>query len=319
MPWVGGKGALRKLIYRLFPSGYKKYVEVFGGGGSVLFGRKHPQKCMEIYNDANGDLVNLFYCVKNKPLALLAELGFLPLHARDEFKILKKFLKKEEFTDDDLKEELELAEHFLPPPDFEEIRILLAGQAALRDVRRAAAYYKLIRYSYGGGGNSYGARPLDIRRGFHLIWECSRRLAEVVIEHKDFEALIETYDSSETLFYIDPPYFEAECYEVEFSLNDHYRLMQVLSKCEGMWVLSYNDCPFIRNLYAGYRIYPVRRLNNMAQRYESGKEYPEVIILNYDPKEYAKENPIQMTLFQSDQEDEDEYDYVIANEQEELT
>ena len=50
--WVGGKKALRDLIYLRMPKHYDRYIEVFGGGGWVLFG-KPPDKCMEVYNDFN--------------------------------------------------------------------------------------------------------------------------------------------------------------------------------------------------------------------------------------------------------------------------
>ena len=53
--WVGGKKALRDLIYLRMPPQYDRYIEVFGGGGWVLFG-KPPDKCMEIYNDFNSNI-----------------------------------------------------------------------------------------------------------------------------------------------------------------------------------------------------------------------------------------------------------------------
>lgn len=56
MSWVGGKKALRDEILPRFPLDYKRYIEVFGGGGWVLF-HKNPGKDFEIYNDFNGDLV----------------------------------------------------------------------------------------------------------------------------------------------------------------------------------------------------------------------------------------------------------------------
>lgn len=309
IPWVGGKTALRPTLYRLFPNHFSRLVEVFGGGASVLFGRE-PDGCEEIYNDLNGDLVNLFQCVKRRSLALVRELGFLPLNSRQEFGVLRKFLKQEEFTDEDLKEELALSERCLEPPESEEIQKLLTEQAELGDVRRAAAFYKVIRYSYAGSGTSYGGKPLDIRRGLHLIWACSRRLGDAVIEHQSYEAIIPRYDAPGTLLYIDPPYYQAECYEVAFGLDDHYKLRELFGNCGCFAVLSYNDTPFIRELYKGFWIYSVRRLNNMAQRYKAqrrgegrdeGKlEYAELVILNYDPREHPK----QMTLFGDDLSDE---------------
>lgn len=110
--WVGGKKALRPLIYQRMPKEFGRYIEVFGGGGWVLFG-KPPDTPMEVYNDFNSDLANLFRCVKERPMALLKELNFFPLNGRDEF------------SNEYLREELELAQNNLLPPQYEEIKALL--------------------------------------------------------------------------------------------------------------------------------------------------------------------------------------------------
>lgn len=199
--WVGGKKALRSLIYQRMPKEFGRYVEVFGGGGWVLFG-KPPGADMEVYNDFNADLANLFRCVKERPFALLKELNFLPLNGRDEFNVLKKYLEKEEFTSEYLREELELAQQNLSGPQFEEIKAILMENAVMNDVKRAAAFFKLIRYSYGSGCTSYGCQPFDIRKTFHLIWSGSRRLKDTVIENKDFEALIRQYDRDNAFFIV---------------------------------------------------------------------------------------------------------------------
>lgn len=297
--WVGGKKALRDRIYQRMPLRMDRYVEVFGGGGWVLFGRR-PDTAMEVYNDFNADLANLFCCVRDRPFALLRELNFLPLNGRDEFGVLKKFLAKEEFTNPYLREELEIAERNLSPPEYEEIRPLLLENAVMDDVKRAAAFYKLIRLSYGSGCTSYSCQPFDIRKTFHLLWEGSRRLKDTVIEHKDFEALIRQYDGDGTFFYCDPPYYQTEGhYAVAFGLEDHYRLRDTLSSCKGKWLVSYNDCDFIRELYEEAQIESVSRLNNLAQRYDGGSEYAEVLISNYDTSERLREMPVQMNLFGS--------------------
>ena len=295
--WVGGKKALRDLIYLRMPKNYDRYIEVFGGGGWVLFG-KPPDKCMEVYNDFNSNLANLFYCVKERPMALLRELSFLPLNSRDEFTTLRKFLTMEEFKSEHLAEELEIATHFLKEPEAAEIRDILMERAAVGDVKRAAAFYKIIRYSYGSGCTSYGCQPFDIRKTFTIIWEANRRLKDTVIENKDFEALIRQYDRPNAFFYCDPPYYETEGhYAVVFRKEDHKRLRDTLTGSRGKWMVSYNDCDFIRELYAGYFITAVTRINNLAQRYEGGCEFPEVIITNYDPGERERSKPRQLDLF----------------------
>ena len=114
IPWVGGKSKLLWLIHKLSPSRYSRFIDVFGGSGTVTLSRPIQQGCMEVYNDFNGDLTNLFCCVKNRTMALLLELGFLPLNTRDDFNVLYKFFSREEFTDDYLDEEI------TPFPDYPE-------------------------------------------------------------------------------------------------------------------------------------------------------------------------------------------------------
>ena len=116
IPWVGGKGKLLWIINKLMPDRYTRFVDVFGGSGTVTMCRPIQRGCMEVYNDFNGNLTNLFCCVKNRPMALLAELGFLPLNTRDDFNVLYKFFSKGEFTDDYLQEEMDLTEVYLKPP-----------------------------------------------------------------------------------------------------------------------------------------------------------------------------------------------------------
>ena len=123
--WIGGKQALRELIYQRFPLSYGRYIEVFGGGGWVLFGK--PPDGMEVYNDYNSDLTNLFRCVRDRPLALIQELGFFPLNGREEFDYLKRFLNREEFMAPGpwYQEEGHLAEQCLTPEACGDIRPIL--------------------------------------------------------------------------------------------------------------------------------------------------------------------------------------------------
>ena len=298
----------------MFPAKFDRYIEVFGGGGWVLFGRPPDQKGMEVYNDFNSNLENLFYCVKNRTWAFLRELGFLPLNSRDEFSVIRDFIDKKAFDDSYLTAELELAEHFLPSPEYKEIKALMLENADVTDVKRASAFFKLIRYSYGSGCTSYGCQPFDVRKCFAAIWQASRRLTNTVVENKDFEALIRQYDRDGAFFYCDPPYYETEGhYAVVFRKEDHARLRDALAASRGRWMVSYNDCAFIRELYAGYPITAVTRTNNLAQRYDRGCEFPEVIITNYDPQELKNAEPQQIHLFDLENGDEDDR-YVIVGQ-----
>ncbi|OYP53089.1 DNA methylase, partial [Lachnotalea glycerini] len=63
--WIGGKKSLRKKILEQFPNSeeYDRYIEVFGGAGWILFS-KERHAAMEVFNDINGELINLYRCIK---------------------------------------------------------------------------------------------------------------------------------------------------------------------------------------------------------------------------------------------------------------
>lgn len=269
LSWIGGKKALREFIVSLFPLFYERYVEVFGGGGWVLF-HKSPGNDFEVYNDFNSLLANLFRCVREKPEELMKALRYV-LNSRE---------------------------------DFDLIRAALARNSAVSDVQRAAWFYQIIRHSYASGLTSFGAQPHDMWADFPLIEQAGRRLARVVIENRDFERLIRQYDRPVSFFYVDPPYYGTEGYyknvgEDGFTLKDHLRLRDMLMGIQGKFLLSYNDHPYVRMLYdaPGIQIKSVQRLNNIKQRYDPNCQFPEVLIGNYDLEERQRRTPAQLTLF----------------------
>ena len=268
MSWIGGKKALREEILIRFPLEYSRYIEVFGGGGWILF-HKPPKNDFEVYNDFNPNLANLFRCVRDKPEELIGELEFT-LNSR---------------------------------LDFKHIRNELKTPVELPDVKRAALFYQLIRQSYASGLDSYGGQPHSMWGNFPLIRAACGRLQKVVVENKDFAQLIKQYDRPESFFYCDPPYYSTEDYyeDVGFTVADHKRLADALCAIDGKFLLSYNDCPEIRELYQrpGIIIEGTSRLSNIAQRYEGGAMYAELLISNYDTTEQAR-NFLQLTLFDFD-------------------
>lgn len=291
IPWVGGKAQLMWAIQMLLPTYYKTLVDVFGGSGIITLNTSVPKGCLQIYNDLNHDLYNLFFCVKHRPMALTKALSFLPINAHDEFDILCRQLRGEDFTQMYLDEELQLAEQMFPPPEAEQVKWLLQSRAELSDVRRAAAFYKLQRYSFNAHGDSYGAGPCDIRRFFGEIWACSHRLKNVALENRDFEELIAARNDPQTLIYCDPPYYGAECYAVEFLRSDHQRLHDALAAHSGFVMVSYNNCAYIRELYDDFYIYEAERPNSQSKK--KNDKYKEYIMTNYDARIFAP----QMTLF----------------------
>ncbi|WP_326906863.1 DNA adenine methylase [Sedimentibacter sp. MB31-C6] len=270
MSWIGGKKSLRELIVSLFPLYYERYIEVFGGGGWVLF-HKPPGNDFEVYNDFNGLLTNLYRCVREKPNELIDALYFV-LNSREDFDIVKEALVRDSPTS---------------------------------DVIRASYFYQLIRYSYASGLTSFGSQPHDMWSNFPLIEQAHRRLSKVVVENKDFEKLIRQYDRPVSFFYADPPYFETEKYYKNvgkdgFKKEDHIRLRDTLMGIEGKFLLSYNDCSFIRELYdaPNIQIESYTRINNIKQRYDNGAQFPEILVANYDMHEREINSPSQINLFE---------------------
>ena len=296
--WVGNKTSILHILYALFPVSYGRYIEPFGGSGAVLLGKEKPDK-FEVYNDFNHNLVNLFRCMRDRPLAFVRELGFLNLNARDDFVVIRRFFEKEEFDDRFLEDELEMTSIVLPPIEAKEVRELYKASTGEYDLRRAVMFLKLLRYSYSSSGKSYACQPFSIRSLFELIQDLSKRLDNAVIENQDFEVLIKHYDRPDAFFYCDPPYYTSEyVYECGFTWDDHMRLKETLSQTKGKWLVSYNDCAEIRELYKGYEFFDFKRIHSMVQKYEAGKEFPELLIGNYDLYEKEREKPRQLTLLE---------------------
>ena len=300
--WVGGKKALRDLIYTRFPQKYGRYIEVFGGGGWILFG-KSPEK-FEVYNDFNNNLSNMFAVIRDQPLAFIQELGYPPENGRFIFNLYKEIISKQRVDDKFLEDEMtKINVYFTEIQKEEIIEIMKKERIENQDVKLAVAFFKLIRYSYGSGCKTFGCRPYDVRKAFSLVWDISDRLANVIIENKDFEALILQYDRPDAFFYCDPPYYLTEGhYAVVFTKEDHTRLRDVLKNIQGKFLLSYNDCKFIRELYRDFYIESCTRINNMALRYDNEAEFSEVLISNYNPMEGVSVQK-QLGLFDEEGED----------------
>lgn len=236
--------------------------------------------------------------MRERPLAFIKELGFLNLNSRDDFLVMKKILKKEEFSDEFLDEELELTTIALPEIESKEIRELYRASSEEYDLRRAVLFLKLLRFSYSSGCKSFSCQPFSVRSLYGLIQDFSRRMDSVIIENQDFEVLIKHYDRPDAFIYCDPPYYTSEyVYDCGFTWEDHVRLHDTLASASGKWLVSYNDCEEIRELYKGYEIFDFTRIHSMVQKYEAGKEFPELLIGNYDLYEREKAKPRQLTLF----------------------
>lgn len=248
--WIGGKSQLKKYIIPLIPTDCSRYIEVCGGAGWVLFGKPVVKDQMEVFNDIDGDLINLYRQIKYNCAELQKEIDWLQ--------------SRELFIDyrEDLK----------------------AG-APMTDVERAARYLYLIRCSFGSTRSSFSTRPSRPQNLIDILPRYRDRLKDVIIENRDFENLISTYDRSGAVFYVDPPYVDSERYYNDkyscFGTDDHKRLHRCLSAIKGRFILSYNDCDMIRDLYKDYNIIGVDRNNSLPSKPEFCTNFKELIITNY--------------------------------------
>lgn len=228
-PYIGGKKILSKLIIeKIGKIPHKIYAEPFVGMGGIFLRRTQIPKA-EIINDINGEIINLFKIVKEKPEELCDAID-MRLTSREEF---ERLVKKP------------LPETPLPP------------------VERAARFLYLQCLAFGGKvvGQTFGVsidRParFNFVRMRGLIRNVAERLASVTIERLDFEKFIKRYDTKDTLFYLDPPYLgnETDYGKGVFRRADFERLRDSLREIKGRFILSLNDNRQIRELFHGFEM-----------------------------------------------------------------
>ena len=128
--WVGGKKALRDVIISNFPEeAPKRYIEVFGGAGWVLFRKEQISGQMEVFNDRDSCLINLYRCIKYHPEELKREMEGI-LSSRELFY------------------------------DFKD-QCFMRG---MTDIQRAARYFYLIKISFGCKKDTFATRPKRLDR-----------------------------------------------------------------------------------------------------------------------------------------------------------
>ena len=143
IPWVGGKEKLVPYVRQVFPDNVSQYLEPFGGGGAVLLSLPPNPKRLDIYNDLDSELVNLFLCVRERTNALLRELKFLPIHSRVTFERYRDFLEHKEVTMNNILSEMEVLNdrECFTEEQAAELMPIFKERMELYDVQRAAAFY----------------------------------------------------------------------------------------------------------------------------------------------------------------------------------
>jgi len=246
--WVGGKTRLAKKIIKLIPP-HELYVEVFGGALAVLYAKERSKR--EVINDIDGELINLHKIIKTRPETLSMYLNTM-LISRELFNNIKN------------------------------------GELKPRnDIERAAFFYYKIQNSFGSTNTTFAmnAKKRGVNNIYKSFLKHSERLKMVTIENKDFSYILKHYDKPFTFFYLDPPYVGTEKYYKNlaegFTLDDHKRLADILKNIKGKFLLSYNDCKLVRELYKDFVIIDIN--TKYILNGSKPKDAKEVLVMNYNP------------------------------------
>ena len=230
--WYGGKFSHLGWLLPLLPQ-CQHYCEPFAGSAAVLLNRKPSP--VETYNDLDGNVVNFFKVLREKPEELIRLISLTPF-ARDEF--------VESLFDCD--ETLERARRF-----FVRARQVRSGLAQTATPGRWASCGNTSRNGMSGTISRWFG-------GISHLSEIAERLLRVQIENRPAIEVIHRFDSPETLFYVDPPYphesrNDSKAYGYEMTDEQHRELATVLHSVKGSVAISGYQCPLMNDLYTGWR------------------------------------------------------------------
>jgi DNA adenine methylase len=229
-PWLGGKRNLARRICAIIDATpCQTYAEPFVGMGGIFLRRTRRPKS-EVINDRGQDVANLFRILQRHYVAFLDMLRF-QLTTRAEFN-----------------------------------RLVATDPATLTDLERAGRFLYLQRTAFGGkvSGRNFGVsrdRPgrFNLTTLEPMLEDLHTRLAGVVIECLDYQDFLRRYDGPGTFFYLDPPYWgcERDYGRAMFGREDFARLAAQLAALQGRFLMSINDVPEVREIFAWARVEPV--------------------------------------------------------------
>lgn len=253
IPWMGGKRRLADRLLPLFPA-HECYVELFAGGAALFFLRPMPARC-EVLNDINGELVNLYRVVQHHLEEFVRQFKWA-ISSRQVFKWLQ-----EQATE------------------------------PLTDIQRAARFYYVQHHAFGGrvAGQTFGTATtgpaINLCRIEESLSAAHLRLAGAYLEHLPWHECLTRYDRPHTLFYADPPYWDTEGYGVPFEWSQYERLAQAMEGCKGKVMLSINDHPAIRELFARFNTLEIDiKYSNGNQAMGAPVTSRELVITNWTPE-----------------------------------
>lgn len=264
--WYGGKYSHLSWLLPLLPECHH-YCEPYAGSSAVLLNRT-PSR-IETYNDLDGEVCNFFRVLRDEKGALIEAIGLTPF-SREEFSIACQF--------DASLAPVERARRF-----YVRARQVRTGLAQRASLGRWANCKQTSR----AGMSGVVSRWLG---AIDMLPEIAERLIRVQIENRPAVDVIALYDSSETLFYCDPPYIhdtrgDSKAYGNEMSNEDHAELAATLQSITGMVALSNYDCGLMDELYPKshwHKTVIPERTNHATK----GKR-TEVLWTNYDPIKLA--------------------------------
>lgn len=260
--YFGGKWSIAPWIIEHFPA-HRIYVEPFGGGGSVLL--RKPRTYAEIYNDLDGEIVNVFRVVRDRGDELARAITLTP-YALEEF----------ELSYQPAEDQLERARRTV-------VRSFMGyGGNLTRDNRDQTPQRTGFRYYSGSPRAAVPAK--EWTKWPDQLKETIDRLRGVTIEQRDAIEVMLKHDGPDTLHYVDPPYPHVtrgpnaggshRGYRFEMTDEEHERLASVLLELKGMVVLSGYDCELYERLFASW---PARRRATVA---DGARPRVEVLWLN---------------------------------------
>lgn len=259
--WYGGKYSHLDWLLPLLPECHH-YCEPFGGSGAVLLNRDPSP--VETYNDLDGDVVIFFRVLREQKDELIYSIGMTPF-SREEFLLAV----NTNGNGKNLKP-IERARRF-----FVRARQVRTGLAQTASIGRWANCLTTSRAGMSGAVS----RWLGSVEGLEYI---ASRLLRVQIENDAAENIINRYDSSETLFYCDPPYphesrGDSKAYGFEMKDNEHVHLAKILNKVKGKVAISGYDCELMRSLYKDWKIHKEQPKKAMSIK----QERQEILWTNY--------------------------------------
>lgn len=278
----GGKWRLAAWVCGFFPD-HRAYVESHGGAASVLM--QKPRSYAEVYNDLDGEVVNVFRVMQSpEHSARLRELLYLTPFARAEF-------EDAYVTSND---PIEQARRTI-------VKSFMGfSSAAIHDTRENGMRTRASTVTgYRSDTRRSSTTPAHDWKGYpEQIEAFCERLRGVVVENRDAVKVLVQHDTPDALHYVDPPYpmstrgDSGKDYAHEMTDDDHRELAAVLRGLRGMVVVSGYPCRlYDEDLYADWERHERPHLA------DSARKRTEVVWLNPACSQALREQQKQRGLF----------------------